>query len=191
MRATFARSIKLASCLLVACVGDSTVEGDSGVDASTNAESGADATQVDASDASNASDGATDGGDVNCVSQNASLHANCTQTSCLHATDITCETSPSSCGGASGKTLDCGSTGDCDASACCLAATLSGTAACPSEVAVGLTSPVTVCSTNVSKACAGGQVQVCVTTAECASGTCEDTVFNVNGTKDVHFGTCR
>jgi hypothetical protein len=189
MMVTFTRCIVLGSSLLLACVGDSTVGGDSGVDAS-GSDANGDATPLDASDAG---DGASspEGGDAACGFQGMSLHANCTQTSCLHATDVTCESSPSACGGANGKVLDCGSTGDCDASACCLAASLSGTTACPSVVDVGLTSPVTVCSANTSKACAGGQIQVCASSAECFSGTCHDAVFNFNGMKLVHFGTCR
>jgi hypothetical protein len=34
-------------------------------------------------------------------------------------------------------------------------------------------------------------VQICVTSAECFTGTCQDTVFDFNGTKSVHFGTCQ
>jgi hypothetical protein len=193
MMVTFTRNITLASCVLVACVGDSSGNGgDGGSDASMNDGSGNDATAQDASDAS---DGATasDGGDPGCDAQSfPDLNAGCPQmTTCLFKTGLMCEATPSACGGAFGKTLECGSKADCTStqSDCCLAAGVTGSAGCPSVVTVAA-SPVTVCSTDSSKTCVG-KVQVCVSNAECTSGTCQDTVFSFNGAKVVYFGTCR
>jgi hypothetical protein len=190
---TCARSVALASSLLLACVGDSTV---TGPDASsgTDGGDGGDATTDAGVDAADASDAATNGdGEAGCGTQPfAKLNANCAQTSCLHATQTTCVQNASTCETGGGKPLDCGSTSDCSSYACCLAATLTATPGCPNDVSVGgLTGAATVCSTNTSMACASNQIQVCVTSAECFTGTCQDTVFDFNGMKVVHFGTCR
>jgi hypothetical protein len=150
-----------------------------------------DAVSVDAAPEATAEGGGDAGGCGTAPFPN--LTTNCTQVSCLHATQITCETSVGACQTTmGGRPLDCGSTADCDAAACCVNSTITVATGCPNVAPLGAATTITACSTNTLKQCAGGQAQVCLTSAECFGGlTCEDAVFDVNGTKAVHFGVCR
>ena len=190
MRPCFAASVLAVASLLLGCVGDSAPEPDASTDATADvaaeaaSDGGLDAPSSDAADAA---------GDAGCGAPPfAQLTGNCAQTACLHATQITCETSPNACNTSGGRPLGCGTVGDCSSYACCLGPSITPKPGCPLDAPVnGLTNPVTTCSTNTSKACPGNQLQVCVTSAECFSGICQDTVFDFNGSQLVHFGTCR
>lgn len=178
------------ACLLalVGCVGDTT-----GADAGPDA--GADVAPADVtqSDVTPPPDAGADGSDAaSCPPPAASLTSGCTTTACLHATQITCG-NPSQCTAVSGgRQLLCGDNSDCDGSACCVAAASVSTPGCPNVVSYGATSNIgTRCTTNTTRACPSTDVQVCLTTADCFSGTCQGAVFDINGMKNVKLGICQ
>jgi len=188
----------LALTLLVAgCVGDSTVNGsDAGADATSDGGEN-DAPSDAASDAVGTSDAGIDASDAaTCAPPDASLTANCgaPKVTCLRQNQTTCD-NPGNCtyiGG--GRQLLCGSNADCDGGAVCCASSATITSSgCPDVVSLNgnVSNIATHCSTSTTKSCASGDLQVCVTSAECVSGTCTGAVFDVNGTETVKLGVCQ
>lgn len=176
--------------LLVGCVGDSTVVDAGGVDAS-DASNAVDATSDVATEA-----GADAGSDASsCPPPSTSLTSGCNapKIACLTQTQTTC-VAPSQCsyiGG--GRQLLCGSVADCDGGAACCTTASVTSSGCPTVISLnGSVSNIgTQCSTNTTKACPGGSEQVCVTSGECFSGTCQGAIFDVNGQKVVKLGLCQ
>jgi hypothetical protein len=176
--------------LLGGCVGDATSGGDAGVDASN------DVVTADVQGDVATSDAGTDASDAgSCPPPSTSLTANCSSpmVACLRQSQADCE-SASSCTYPAARQLLCGSVADCDGgAACCTVMTTITSTGCPQVLTYNGTigNVATKCSAANNKQCAGGDHQVCLTTAECATGTCNGAVWDVNGSKVVSFGVCQ
>jgi hypothetical protein len=172
------------------CVGDATSGSDAGMDASS------DGNAVDVQGDVGTTDAGADGDAASCPPPSTSLTSNCSapKVACLRQNQPTCD-APGNCIYLSGgRQLLCGSTGDCDGgAACCTVSATVASTGCPEVVSMNsdVTNFATQCSTSTTKTCAASDLQVCLTTAECATGTCQGAVFDVNGTQVVKLGVCR
>lgn len=173
-------------------MGDSTSGTDAGVDASVDAVT----SDVQGNDVVVATDAGTDAGDAStCAPPSTSLTAGCSSpmVACLRQSQADCE-SPSACIYPAARQLLCGSSADCDGgAACCTVMTTVSSTGCPEVLTYNGTigNVATKCTTANNKQCAGGDYQVCLTSVECASGTCQGAIWDVNGTQVVKFGVCR